>query len=195
MKKVRAFLGVSISSALRHRLAALQIDLESKLPGVSWVRPESIHLTLKFLGAIDASRVSALTTAIDPVVRPREPFVCRVEGLGTFPEGESPRVLWVGVRDERGELEELRNDLEEQLTSLGFSREDQAFRPHLTLARIRRNHLEFGKMLSEIGRSEVLDDHGELEVERVQLFQSEREESGMLYRALSGIPLSGTSTV
>ena len=104
----------------------------------SWSREENIHLTLKFLGEIQTSRLSRLSNAAAQAVENFSPFQITLEGTGVFPKHGPPRVLWIGVQDESGKLARLQTGLEKACASEGFSREDKEYNPHLTIARLRK---------------------------------------------------------
>jgi 2'-5' RNA ligase len=104
----------------------------------SWSREENIHLTLKFLGELQTSRLSNLSNAAAQTVVDFKPFEITLEETGVFPKHGRPRVLWIGVKDESGKLAELQARLEEACVRQGFAREERPFRPHLTIARLRK---------------------------------------------------------
>jgi 2'-5' RNA ligase len=156
---------------------------------MKWVDPESIHLTLDFLGSILPSRSSEILAAIGPVVRQRKPFGCGVGGLGAFPGIRGPRVLWLGV-DARGtDLEALVIEIENALEPLGFPRERRPFRPHLTLARSRRKGVAAAAVLEDRDVVEACRDLGRLPIEVVHLYRSEPGAGGPRYTPLGSLPL------
>jgi 2'-5' RNA ligase len=104
----------------------------------SWSREESIHLTLKFLGEIQTSRLSNLSNAAARAVADFSPFQITLEETGVFPKHGTPRVLWIGVKDESGKLAEFHTRLEEACAGEGFTKEERPFHPHLTIARLRK---------------------------------------------------------
>lgn len=104
----------------------------------SWSREENIHLTLKFLGEIQIPVVSKLSNAAARAVAEFSPFQITLADTGVFPKQGTPRVLWIGVQDESGKLAELQTRLEEASASEGFAKEERAFHPHLTIARLRK---------------------------------------------------------
>jgi RNA 2',3'-cyclic 3'-phosphodiesterase len=123
-------------------LAPLRAGRE-KLP-VKWVRPENIHLSLKFLGDVEEAREPELLAALKQAAgrhheppTPR-PLTLQITGFGVFPDYHRPRVLWVGVTPEPG-LELLQHEVEHAFAPLGFPTEARAFRPHLTLGRAARD--------------------------------------------------------
>lgn len=106
-------------------------------PKVSWTRARNVHLTLKFLGSIEKSRVALLSQAADRAVNERTPFTIVIERAGSFPKAGAPRVLWIGVNDHSRGLLELQQKFEDECAKEGFAREQRHFHPHLTLARLR----------------------------------------------------------
>ena len=122
---IRVFLGMELSSEVQEKLAHLQQQLQSTLPPINWVRPESIHLTLKFLGYVEPSIVSKLLSVLEPVEKKREIFSMDVQGLGVFPQVKHPRILWVGLTGNTEALNDLVFDIEAALEPLGFPPEEK----------------------------------------------------------------------
>jgi RNA 2',3'-cyclic 3'-phosphodiesterase len=111
-----------------------------KLP-VKWVRPENIHLSVKFLGEVDDAREPELRSALQEAAGRRgtpRPLTLQISGFGVFPDYRRPHVLWAGVTPEPG-LELLQHSVEQAFAPLGFPTEARAFRPHVTLARATRD--------------------------------------------------------
>ncbi len=136
---MRLFLAVELSEAVRHSLSELQSELRKRCPGWRWVPPESLHLTLRFLGEVDDGRDAACRQVWRRAVGRFGSFELRLSDLGRFPPGGRPRVLWIGARAEpQPTLGELAAALEEAARSAGFAAETRPFRPHLTLARAAR---------------------------------------------------------
>jgi 2'-5' RNA ligase len=185
---VRLFLALELPASLRDRLAALQSRLRPTSAGWRWVRPEGIHLTLRFLGEVEAQQDSACRSAWRDAVRPLPPFRFSVEGIGRFPPAGRPRVLWVGVREEgsAGVLQALVGRLERAARECGFPPERRRFSPHLTLARAARG----GRPEWHGGAKESLGER--VEVDRVLLFLSELRPSGARYTALDSFDLQGS---
>jgi 2'-5' RNA ligase len=179
---------VDLPEALRIRLGE-QIDRLSSRAGpgvVRWVRPEGIHLTLKFLGEVESDRIEEVSRRIWAVAQGHRAFRVQVAGVGCFPSPQRPRVVWVGVKEQAGTLAGLQNDLERALSAIGFAREDRPFNPHLTLGRVRReaspvDAARVGALIA--GQSEEL--LGEVEVREVTLFRSDLRPTGPIYSALA----------
>jgi 2'-5' RNA ligase len=135
----RMFCAVELPEALKSRVAEHAARLRETFPHlrVSWEKPEKLHLTLKFLGETEPSRVEELSGAAERAVAGMGPFELIVAEAGTFPPHGPARVLWLGVRDESGRLSSLRQSLENECAASGFPREGRPFQPHLTVARLR----------------------------------------------------------
>jgi len=153
--------------------------LRKEIPDVaaSWSRVENIHLTLKFFGNVDVDRIEATSRAIDRAVKNVAPFDIGIGKTGTF----RTQVLWIGVTDPSNTL----TTLHEKLGS-----EDRAYRPHLTIARIRRPE----------GARRLADAHLQMQFETVSvrvkevvLFRSELSPKGSKYTAISKHELDGSS--
>ena len=112
---------------------------ERGLP-VKWVRPGALHLTLKFLGDVDAAREPALRTALSEAAGGRTEergVTVHIEGFGVFPDFRRPRIVWAGVAPDPA-LELLQHRVEQVFAPLGFPTEARPFQPHLTLGRAAR---------------------------------------------------------
>ena len=134
---VRAFVAADLRQEVTDELARVVSALgEAGIRGLRPVRPEGVHLTLKFLGNVVRSDIPAAASAISSVVRQHRPFTLDIGGFGAYPGEHSPRVLWAGVSGSEALLS-LRADIEESLTSLGVAADSRPWSPHLTLARIR----------------------------------------------------------
>ena len=156
MALIRAFIAVELPEDLKKELAALEMLLKNNGPPVvKWVDPESIHITLKFLGDISTDKVEKLVTAMDEAVKGIAPFHLEVRKLGAFPAPDRPQVIWVGVKGEVDKISGLRQKIEANCEQLRFSRESRPFTPHLTLGRVRdearpNERQRLGKLLTEI---------------------------------------------
>src|SRR5712692_8867442 len=140
---LRAFIAVKLSDELKGHIGELQAELKrraSGLAGLGWVRPEGIHLTLRFLGDIAEEQVEALGVMLRDVVAGMKPFTLDARGIGVFPDPRAPRVIWLGLQgtpESMASLRQMHARIEAGVAGLGFSREPRAFTAHLTLARVR----------------------------------------------------------
>ncbi|WNM62982.1 RNA 2',3'-cyclic phosphodiesterase [Candidatus Nitrospira neomarina] len=189
-KSLRVFLAVELSLDLRRKVVELQCQLRESLPMVNWVRPESIHLTLKFLGYVDASLVEPVLTAIEPIRTSQPPLTLEVQGLGVFPHLRRPRVLWIGCTGDIPALFKLVSRIEGAMEPLGFPPEDKPYFPHLTLARIKHDQSQVGGVLTHSGLLEQPRNLGIFHVDRITLFRSDVSQSGAEYTALRTVPFT-----
>jgi len=187
---LRVFLGVELSSELRQKLADLQNQLRNTLPSVNWVRPESIHLTLKFLGDVAPAMVEQLLTALEPFRKSQAPITEEIQGLGVFPHIRRPRILWIGCTGNIPSLLNLVSQIEGALEPLGFPPENKPYHPHLTLARIKHDNSKVGGVLIHSALLEQPRNMGVLRIDRITLFRSELSPHGAEYNSLWEVPLN-----
>jgi 2'-5' RNA ligase len=130
---VRLFVALDFPDAVRHTLRELIARLKPACHGAKWVRPEAMHITLKFIGEVDANKLEPIRAALVSV-HSTEPVDVQFHGLGFFPNECRPRVLWCGM-EASPNLAELATAVERALVPLGIPAESRDFVPHLTLAR------------------------------------------------------------
>jgi 2'-5' RNA ligase len=190
---IRVFVAVELSSEVREKISALQQQLNTTLPPMNWVRPESIHLTLKFLGSVEPSRISQLLSVLEPIGKRQNKFSVDVQDLGVFPHVKHPRIFWVGVTGKTHASQELVLEIEAVLEPLGFPLEVKPYHPHLTLAGMTRENAIVGSALVKNGI--LPSDHqlGTLPIDRFLLFQSDLDSFGATYTPLGSVQFSGSS--
>jgi 2'-5' RNA ligase len=133
---VRLFFAIELDDAVRVALHHAVAPLRAGEPDLAWVRPEKLHLTMKFLGEVGEAHVERLALAAGDVAARHRPFELTLGGVGAFPNFRRARVVWMGVESE-AKLELLHHDLELACSYVGFEVEGRPFRPHITLARVR----------------------------------------------------------
>lgn len=138
-ESLRAFIAVPVPETERRYFRQIQTTLASEVMDVRWVRPEQIHLTLKFLGDIDPSQVPAIASQLDLQIRSLAAFPLQIKGGGGFPDIRQARVLWMGLDDATSALQPLHAAVEIAAAAVGLPRDTRLFRPHLTLGRPRRS--------------------------------------------------------
>jgi 2'-5' RNA ligase len=184
---IRSFIAIEIPGPLRARVEELQRELQRAGADVKWVRPGAIHLTLKFLGSISGEDVEKLARSLGPVISLWTPFELRIRGVGCFPSGRNPRVVWAGIKQGSVEASSLQKAVEDQATEVGFPPESRAFKPHLTLGRVR----------SPKGKSSLtsaIENQWDVEIgsflaSEVYLFKSELKPGGAIYTKLRTFPM------
>ena len=140
MDTIRAFIAIKLSVESKKELEKIESILKSQnSTPAKWVNPESIHLTLKFLGDVTSDRVTEVLDAIKSGVVGIPSFQIQLAGLGVFPNPARTQVVWAGITGNMDRLGQLQSNIEVEMEKLGFPREKRKFSPHLTLARI-RNH-------------------------------------------------------
>ena len=180
----RLFCAFELPESLRARISQHSQRVRDATPeaAASWSRPENIHLTVKFFGNVDQQRISVISAAATRVVKEFSPVRIEVGKTGVFPRPSRPQVLWIGIDDPSRGLAKLHKQLEDEFAREGFSKEDRAFRPHLTIARIRKPHNSDRLAEAHLGMefSSVAIDLSEL-----VLFRSELSSGGSKYTPIS----------
>jgi 2'-5' RNA ligase len=189
--EIRCFIALNLPSEIRGRLAELEARLKEARADVSWVKPENVHLTLKFLGGVEEARVPLVQRAIQEGLRGEGPLVLTLAGLGVFPNPRSPRVVWVGVEGDTERMEKLQKRLEQALEEVGFPREARSFSPHITLGRMRSRQgaASLMELVGHLGASMV----GSMRAESIELMRSQLHPAGAVYTILESFPLSVSS--
>ncbi len=135
---IRAFVAIEIDGSVkRHIAAAIDALRQQRIDGLKLVRPDGVHLTLKFLGNISASKVSQIADAMASVAAQHTPFDLTLGAPGAFPSSARARALWIGVKGDLRPLLELQRSMDEALEAFGFAADKQPFMPHLTIGRMR----------------------------------------------------------
>ncbi|MGA2979446.1 MAG: RNA 2',3'-cyclic phosphodiesterase [Terriglobales bacterium] len=129
---MRIFIGIDLDPEVRSRIARFLEGVEGFAPDARWVRPESLHVTLKFIGEQTPKQVEAITERLRRVEG--SAFEIRAGGYGFFPTAKAPRVFWIGIQT-GPQLADLAESVDAAAAELGIPREDRPFSPHLTLAR------------------------------------------------------------
>ena len=190
-RTIRTFIALPLPADWTEVLSYVISELGSTMPsGVRWVEPSGIHLTLKFLGATDpgvADRIiDALTLNLEASVAPQ----LSLAGLGTFPAGRNPRVIWAGVSGDPATLDALHERVETAAVSLGWAPDNRPFRPHLTLGRVRdRVSTRQRQAIAEVIARAPMLAASLWQPETVRLYRSELTPRGAIYTSLGDIKI------
>jgi 2'-5' RNA ligase len=133
---MRLFAGIPVPEPARAELAAILDDLARRDWPVQWVRPEGLHLTLKFFGSVEEPTAATLALALSAAAEGIGPIPLNCHTVGAFPSGRRAKVVWIGL-DAPGTLELLQDAIERACVPLGFPVEGRPFRPHITLGRVK----------------------------------------------------------
>jgi len=134
---VRIFVCIEIPEEIRNRIESLQNRLRQTGAEVSWTKAANIHLTLKFLGNVAASRLSTVCGAVEEAVQGKSVIPIQVSQTGCFPSPRSPRVLWIGINSRASALQALQTSVQASLARIGFAETARPFEPHLTVGRVK----------------------------------------------------------
>lgn len=179
---VRTFVAIDLPSRLQEALSGLEKELQEARAPVTWVKPERIHLTLKFLGDVAPERIPEIQKILDEVAQSASPFRVEPAGCGAFPTLKQMRVIWVGLQGEGTALSCLQQAVEEAMVQLGFKREERPFKPHLTLGRVKgRQHL---RLLQELLLERQSFKAEAFDVTELVLYKSELRPEGARYTPL-----------
>jgi 2'-5' RNA ligase len=191
MALIRAFIAVELPSGLKNELAELETQLKKASPPVvKWVDPNSIHVTLKFLGEVSEDSIEELMLAIEEAAQGILPFQFEVRGVGAFPNLERPQVLWTGVKGELDKIAQLQKRIESNTEQLGFPRESRVFSPHLTMGRVRdeagpNERRRLGKLLADTTFTALHN----IDVDAVNLMKSQLTLGGAIYSCIGSVKL------
>lgn len=185
--KVRAFVAFELSQDVRQRIINFLSQLMKVESRVKWVSHDHVHLTVKFLGEVEEEKIPPLKDSLSGIAESFAPFSVRVKGTGVFPGIKNPRVIWIGVVDESGNLSRMHNIIDKEMSIYGIPMEQRAFVPHITLGRIKepRRMDQLLRILVE-KRDE---DFGEWRINGLTLFKSQLTPEGPIYTQLGNFPL------
>ena len=179
---MRAFIACEFPKNIISAIGKVQENLRSYGFKVKWIRPESIHLTLKFLGNIERTVVQRIAGIISESVKGYGPISISVKGIGVFPSLKRPRVIWAGLSGGNDALRQLHRNMENKLERIGFSKENRHFKGHLTMGRF-RGKADPKRLIDAIEVFEGFITEAFL-IDHLILFQSELLPSGPLYSKL-----------
>lgn len=177
---MRAFLAIEIPAELQETLTTLRDQWRHSGARASWVRPENMHLTLRFLGEVSREQMDQMAGVLEGAYAAMPALTLAARGVGAFPNRRKPGVVWVGVEALSGDLAAVQQCAEEAARGIGLPPETKAFHPHITLARIRDSR-GIGALPALMAAAEHFDG-GAFTAEAVSLFESELRPGGPIYR-------------
>jgi RNA 2',3'-cyclic 3'-phosphodiesterase len=183
---MRTFVAIPLPAECQAMLAQMQRELRSYAVGVGWVAIPSIHLTLKFLGEVDPEIIPKLGESLQAACESELSFELHLRGLGCFPNLNNPRVIWCGIDGDLDPLARLHRAVENACNTFGFSPEDRAFKPHLTLGRVKGKRnlqplIDCIKIGSELERS--------FRANHISIYSSTLKPQGAVYTILNTVVL------
>lgn len=183
---LRSFIAIPLSVQQKQRIATLQQQLQQLLPGLKIPKPETLHLTLLFLGEQTREQLAKVGRTMLSIGRKKKNFNVELQGLDFFPARQRPRILWLGLKP-RAELIDLHRQLAVELDKQGLATEQRPYRPHLTVARFMRA-TEYNNQLCPF----LTHSCGSLKIDRMILFSSKLTSRGAIHTPLTTVRLSAT---
>ncbi len=185
----RTFVAVEIPTDVSEQAVRLVTRLNRTSAKVTWVESENLHVTLKFLGEVEATFIPDVCKAVRAVVANQSGFELELGGVGAFPNTSRPRTIWLGVTKGLDEMIALHDAVNEALANLGFRGENRRFVPHLTIGRVKQPSGTFAEL------SELITKHedfvaGKLPVDEVAIVSSKLEREGPIYTILGHATLA-----
>jgi len=190
---IRSFIAIDFPEETRKALEDIQKELKQCGAGVRWVKPSSIHLTLKFLGNIHPTQVEDIALAVAQEVRDEPPITLGAAGLGAFPGRRKPRVIWIGMEGEVQRLTRIQARVENALEPLGFVREKRPFRPHLTIGRV-KDHRKLQALIDAMAELKI-PKFDSFDVTEIILYKSDLRPTGAIYTKLHRMSLAASASV
>jgi 2'-5' RNA ligase len=186
---VRAFIAIEIPDVVKAKLMALSEELRQCGVKASWVKPENMHLTLRFLGEVSDAQVNELRVRLRQCCVDTPSLDLSMKGVGVFPNPNRPRVLWAGV--EAGDavsLRQLQSQVEKAVRAVGLAPNNKAFHPHITLGRLSESRPS-EPLLAALNRAEIFagDD---FHVGSVALFSSVLDKKGAVHTRIGTFTLT-----
>lgn len=188
---MRAFIAVELPDQVVDDLRRAATHIRGAgISNLRTVRPEGIHLTLKFLGDIEISQIEPVIVAMKKAAQVVQSFKLHLGETGAFPNFQSPRVLWAGVDGEMESLRTLQQSIEKAVEGLGVEAERREYNPHLTLGRIRGGASEEeGQKVAQTLLDTNLDESLSIPVDSISLMRSTLTPTGAVYERLGSAPL------
>ncbi len=187
MARVRAFIAITIAEEILARVVTLQAELRGVGADISWVPPDHLHLTLKFLGDVLQESLLDITQQLTRLAAVYAPFDISFAGAGGFPHLRAPRVLWVGIDEGATILCILADAVDQAMLAVGVPSEARPYRPHLTLGRVRKT--TYLDNLLPLLEAHADTRFGTMRATNVRLMRSELSPRGARYTVLNEMAL------
>lgn len=184
---MRVFIAIELPDEIRKNIVELVSELKEVGSAVKWVEEKNLHITLKFLGWVEDRKIDDVIELAAKAAGGTGSFKAKFEGLGTFPPGKTPRVVWVGVSEGGEKLKKLADSLEETLSNAGYRSEEREFNSHVTIGRVKEK-----KGVDKL--REKLEDYkdpkfGEAVVDHVDVMKSTLTPKGPIYEKIKELKI------
>ncbi len=181
---MRTFIAIELPASIKDALSKIQDELKAGLPKVSWVKPQNLHLTLKFLGEISPEQLDAVKRIITEVSQGTVAFKIKLDDLGVFPDLRNARIIWLGISQDTI-AKQITGLLETKIADIGIAKEKREFSAHITIGRIRARLLasDLERELKRV-KNDLIDANLEFNAGGVTLFESTLGPGGPAYTVL-----------
>ena len=186
----RLFIAIDIPDAVKRELAAWfgSNRFDAAGPAVRWVKPENLHLTVRFIGDVDDGQLNVVCEKVREVAAKVSPFRILLCGTGVFPTASRAKVLWLGVREERRVFAQIKDPLETGLKQAGIPADTKPFAPHLTIGRVK--DLKASRPVIAKHLNTDFESTG-FEAKEIVVYESDLLSAGPVYSRVAGMPLTG----
>ena len=188
MALIRTFIAIDIPEKLRKTIANLQSGLKGLGGKITWVKPENIHLTLKFLGNTEENKIEIIAEKLEQAVLSFNRFEIKFKAIGAFPNFRRAKVFWVGCVENKDTLTELANKIDQLMSEVEFEREKRQFSAHLTIGRV-RDHRGIEPVITMLQQEKYFAGENFV-VKEVSLIKSELTRQGPIYTPLKKIQIN-----
>jgi 2'-5' RNA ligase len=187
--KIRTFVAVDLAPGVRHAIARELPNLQEAAPHFNWVRAENYHFTLSFLGDVKDRELPEICKTFQNAAQSVDEFELEIVGLSPFPSNDRLKYIWAGVGRGKEELIQLQAAVADAALQLGFPRDRDVYRPHLTIARAGRERFANDQVAALLAPLENRS-FGVCSVDEVIVYASYLERQGPTYVPMSTIALA-----
>ena len=184
---IRSFLAIELSESLKNELCFFVQSIQNQFSGFRFSNPKTWHLTLHFLGDVTLEKIEELKARLSKVLPDVKPFSISLEGLGVFPKGKTPRILWIGVNGDADALLGLKKRLDEVLQKMHFEIEKRTYHPHITIARAKEKVSHPFPKLELTFKAQTID-----LIRSLTFFRSDLSKEGVEHTPLFTIPFGSS---
>ena len=190
-EKIRSFIAIPLPQNIKDYLSSLISDFKKTGADVKWVKPENIHLTLKFLGAQEPETLEKIKVILDKIAQDKFAYTMEISLIGVFPKLEFPRVIWVGLSIGDKETKIIAKELDEKINKLGIPKEERAFSSHITIGRV-RSSLNREKLTLALKNCVIEEGKLKFSADKIILYKSTLLPGGPIYEAIHETSLKKT---
>jgi len=186
-KTIRTFIALPLNIQTQTIISEIINNLKKLDCNVKWIKPENVHLTLKFLGDISADKIKPIALSIENILEKTHSINVEIDSVGAFPNTRNPRIVWTGLKDIDERIKNLALSLEDELEKIGLERGARAFNPHITIGRVK--YFKNIKILERgLETYKSFKKHTEI-VNNIILYKSTLTNKGPIYEEIEKFPL------